>query len=94
MPNESSFSLVNHKLRTKLTRPVIPPKKKIIGIIADYDVDGSTSAAILCKFFKSINQKFILKIPNRLKDGYGPNEDILNQLLNSKIDLLLTLDCG
>ncbi len=69
-------------------------KQKIIGIIADYDVDGATSAAILCKFFKSINQKFILKIPNRLKDGYGPNEEILNQLLNSKIDLLLTLDCG
>ena len=67
---------------------------QLIGIIADYDVDGSTSAAILCKFFKSINQKFILKIPNRLKDGYGPNEEILDELLNSKINILLTLDCG
>ena len=35
--------------------------KKLIGIIADYDVDGSTSAAILSKFFSSINQKYILK---------------------------------
>ena len=69
-------------------------KKKLIGIIADYDVDGATSAAIICRFFKSINQKFIIKIPNRLKDGYGPNEEILDQMLNSKIDLLLTLDCG
>ena len=67
---------------------------KLIGIIADYDVDGSTSAAILCKFFKSINQKFILKIPNRLKDGYGPNEEILDEMLHHNIDLLLTLDCG
>ena len=55
-------------------------KKKLIGIIADYDVDGATSAAIICRFFKSINQKFILKIPNRLKDGYGPNEQILDQM--------------
>ena len=69
-------------------------KKKLIGIIADYDVDGATSVAIICRFFKSINQKFIIKIPNRLKDGYGPNEEILDQMLNSKIDLLLTLDCG
>ena len=69
-------------------------KNKLIGIISDYDVDGSTSAAILCKFFKSINQKFILKIPNRLKDGYGPNEEILDEMLQHNIDLLLTLDCG
>ena len=68
-------------------------KNKLIGIISDYDVDGSTSAAILCKFFKSINQKFILKIPNRLKDGYGPNEEILDEMLQHNIDLLLTLDC-
>ena len=69
-------------------------KNKLIGIISDYDVDGSTSAAILCKFFKSINQKFILKIPNRLKDGYGPNEEILDEMLQHNIDLLLTLDSG
>ena len=38
--------------------------KKLIGIIADYDVDGSTSAAIICKFFKYINQKYILNNGN------------------------------
>ena len=69
-------------------------KNEKIGILGDYDVDGSTSAAILCKFFKSINQKFLLKIPNRLKDGYGPNEEILDEFLDNKIDLLLTIDCG
>lgn len=65
-----------------------------IGIIADYDVDGSTSAAILCNFFNSINYKTILKIPNRLTDGYGPNEKIMEDLLTNKVDLLFTLDCG
>ena len=69
-------------------------KKQLVGIIADYDVDGSTSAAILCKFFNSLNQKIILKIPNRLKEGYGPNHHLMNQLLKEKIDLLFTLDCG
>ena len=69
-------------------------KNELIGIIADYDVDGSTSAALLCKFFKSVNQEIILKIPNRLKDGFGPNLRIMDQLLEEKINLLFTLDCG
>ena len=68
--------------------------KQLFGIIADYDVDGSTSAALLFKFFKSINQKIIIKIPNRLEDGYGPNLHIMDQLSNEKIQLLFTLDCG
>ena len=69
-------------------------KKKLIGIIADYDVDGSTSAAILCKFLISIKQNFILKIPDRLHDGYGPNKKILDEFKKNNVDLILTLDCG
>jgi single-stranded-DNA-specific exonuclease len=69
-------------------------KNQIIGIIADYDVDGSTSAAILCKFFNSLNKNIILKIPDRLKDGYGPNIRIMKEMLLYKVNLLFTLDCG
>ena len=69
-------------------------KNQLIGIIADYDVDGSTSAAILCKFFQALNKKFIVKIPNRLKDGYGPNKNLMQEMLICKINLLFTLDCG
>ena len=69
-------------------------KNEKIGIIADYDVDGSTSASILykflCKYFKNI----ILKIPNRLLDGYGPNIKIMDQMLDEEVSLLFTLDCG
>jgi len=68
--------------------------KQKIGIIADYDVDGSTSAAIICRFLNSIKQNYILRIPNRLKSGYGPNEEILDFLESKNIKLLLTLDCG
>tara|TARA_Y100000590_G_scaffold469446_1_gene657049 strand:- start:447 stop:2126 length:1680 start_codon:yes stop_codon:yes gene_type:complete len=87
------FDLKDMKKAVDKTIDIIINKKKI-GIIADYDVDGSTSLAILAKFFKSINQNFIYKIPNRLKDGYGPNTKILDDFLNDKIDLLFTLDCG
>jgi single-stranded-DNA-specific exonuclease len=69
-------------------------KKQKIGIIADYDVDGSTSASILYKFLKNFTPSITLKIPNRLVDGYGPNIKLMKEMINDKIDLLFTLDCG
>ena len=69
-------------------------KKQKIGIIADYDVDGSTSASILYKFLKNYNSSITLKIPNRLVDGYGPNLKIMREMQLENIDLLFTLDCG
>ena len=68
--------------------------KERIGIIADYDVDGSTSASILFKFLKNFTSSIILKIPNRLTDGYGPNIKLMREMLDNKVDLLFTLDCG
>ena len=49
-------------------------KKEKIGILADYDVDGTTAAAILFNYLKSINLDISVKVPNRLTEGYGPNE--------------------
>ena len=69
-------------------------KKQKIGIIADYDVDGSTSASILFKFLKHFIPSIILKIPNRLVDGYGPNIKLMKEMLDNKVDLVFTLDCG
>ena len=69
-------------------------KKQKIGIIADYDVDGSTSASILFKFLRHYNTSPVLKIPNRLQDGYGPNIKLMREMLSKNVDLLFTLDCG
>lgn len=69
-------------------------KKQKIGIIADYDVDGSTSAAILFNFLSIFNCFITIKVPDRLKEGYGPNKRILNEFIKEKTDLVFTLDCG
>jgi len=69
-------------------------KNQKIGIIADYDVDGCTSASILFKFLINFTDNLIIETPNRLLEGYGPNLRIMDKMLNSKIDLLFTLDCG
>ena len=65
-----------------------------IGIIADYDVDGSTSASILYKFLNNFTNNIVCKIPHRLSEGYGPNVRLMNEMLNENITLLFTLDCG
>lgn len=69
-------------------------KNQKIGIVADYDVDGSTAAAILFRFLSFFNIKISLKIPNRLTEGYGPNKRIMDEFLNEQIDLVFSLDCG
>ena len=65
-----------------------------IGIIADYDVDGASSASVLYKFLINFTPNIILKIPNRLTDGYGPNINIMNEFLEDNVNLVFTLDCG
>ena len=65
-----------------------------IGIIADYDVDGSTSLSILYKFLNNFTSNIVCKIPNRLSEGYGPNLRIMDEMLKDNVKLLFTLDCG
>tara|TARA_Y100000588_G_scaffold392138_1_gene502976 strand:- start:249 stop:1925 length:1677 start_codon:yes stop_codon:yes gene_type:complete len=67
---------------------------EIIGIFADYDVDGATSAALLKKFLDAINVETRLYIPDRLTEGYGPNEIGLRKLKTQGASLVVTLDCG
>ena len=50
-------------------------KKEILAILGDYDVDGASSTAILGNYFKLINQPFIIHIPDRKKEGYGPSKE-------------------
>ena len=68
--------------------------KEKIGIITDYDVDGASSAALLIKFLNKINVKTLVKIPDRLNEGYGPNKRIIDEFKKQEIDLIIALDCG
>lgn len=76
----------------KITSSII--NNEYIGIITDYDVDGACSASLLCAFLDHYNIRSIVKIPDRLKEGYGPNSRCLQELKDSNCDLIITLDCG
>ena len=91
MPNP--FKLQDMDLAVERTCESIK-KKELIGIFGDYDVDGATSVAILSRYFLSLNQKIYTYIPDRKKDGYGPNIKNFKKLINLGIKIILTVDCG
>lgn len=66
-----------------------------IGLLGDYDVDGATSAALLIRFFRMVGvDKIHLHVPDRQKEGYGPNITALRKLAEKGARTIITLDCG
>ena len=65
-----------------------------IGIFGDYDVDGASSTALLSRYFLSIKQKIKTYIPDRQKEGYGPNNIGFKNLINNNVKIIFTVDCG
>lgn len=65
-----------------------------ISIYGDYDVDGTTGTALLCLFFREAGASVDYFIPERLKQGYGLNNQSLKHLADSGTRLVVTTDCG
>ncbi len=90
MPDPSSLLDIDKaiKIIIKVLR-----KKQRIAIFADYDVDGASAAAMLYKWFKSFKLEPTIYVPDRDKEGYGPNDAAMKKLsLNH--DLIICVDCG
>ncbi|MBC8255718.1 MAG: single-stranded-DNA-specific exonuclease RecJ [Candidatus Marinimicrobia bacterium] len=68
--------------------------KKPILIFGDYDVDGTTSAAFLTLFFKSINVESHYYIPCREKEGYGISTQGIDYAKYIGADIFISCDCG
>ncbi len=64
-----------------------------IAIFADYDVDGGASAALLITYLRELGLSATLYIPDRIDEGYGPNEAAM-QMLGADHDLIICVDCG
>lgn len=85
--------LKDFKLAADLIEKHIKKNQKIL-IFGDYDVDGGCSVALLAKYLKFKKAKFDFYIPDRFKDGYGPNLNLLKTLNKEKINLIIFVDCG
>jgi single-stranded-DNA-specific exonuclease len=67
--------------------------EKIV-VYGDYDVDGATSAALLLRFFAAVGAAGGLYVPDRMREGYGPNAPALLKLKAEGAGLVVTVDCG
>ena len=65
-----------------------------IAIFGDYDVDGATSSALLARFFAAAGAPVRIYIPDRIREGYGPNAPALLRLRAEGIKVVITVDCG
>ena len=68
--------------------------KEKITVFGDYDVDGATSSALLRRYFTQIQLDNDVYIPNRMKEGYGPNAGAFDTIKNNGSHLVITVDCG
>lgn len=67
---------------------------KVIRVIGDYDVDGICSTYILVEALRRMGAKVNAAIPHRIKDGYGLNDNLIEEAHADGIDTILTCDNG
>jgi len=65
-----------------------------IRIIGDYDIDGVNATYILYKGLKRCNANVDYEIPDRMKDGYGINEQLIQYAYEEGVDTIVTCDNG
>lgn len=68
-------------------------RRERIAVFADYDVDGAGSAAQLIVWLRQMGLAATLYVPDRIKEGYGPNETAMAKLAAGH-DLIICVDCG
>lgn len=97
LENESIFHdpflFSNMHLAVKRIFEAIEKKERII-IFGDYDVDGISSSAILGHTLAKLGANFSYRLPHRVNDGYGLSEKFIDEFIEKKIKLVITVDCG
>lgn len=89
----SPYLLKNMDASANFVIDKIKNNKKIL-ISLDYDVDGIISGAVSYKSLKRIGANVEYIFPDRVRDGYGINERIVNYAVDNSFDLIITFDNG
>lgn len=81
-------------LLDEITRIKSGKTSEKIGVFGDYDVDGGCATALFVRFFRSIGIDPHIYIPNRMTEGYGPNNQAMDEIKAAGVRTMLTVDCG
>jgi single-stranded-DNA-specific exonuclease len=65
-----------------------------VAVYGDYDVDGACSAALMVGFLRALGCPVLHHVPDRIKEGYGPNAPALLSLVTAGAGLIVCVDCG
>ena len=65
-----------------------------IMVYGDYDVDGTTSVALMSHYLKTHTPNIISYVPDRYSEGYGVSFKGIDTAFDKKVSLIITLDCG
>ena len=65
-----------------------------VAVFGDYDVDGAASVALLARFLRAVGHDALVYVPDRLREGYGPNTRAMARLVGQGARVIVTVDCG
>ena len=71
----------------------VKDNEKIL-VYGDYDVDGTTSVALVYAFLREHHQRLDFYVPDRYKEGYGISQQGIDYAHDNGIPLVIALDCG
>jgi len=91
LPDPSSLADMD-RATARLVQAILDQEK--IVIFGDYDVDGATSTALFLRYMAMIGVAAGFYIPDRMTEGYGPNEPAMEKLHRDGYQLIVTVDCG
>lgn len=87
------FVLKDMDVATRVIADAVCAGEKI-AIYGDYDVDGITSTALFVKYLTEAGVDVSWHLPTREGEGYGLNVSAVEQIADSGVKLLITVDCG
>lgn len=88
-----AFSMLNMSLAVDKIKQTVESDGRIC-VFGDYDVDGVCACTILVNAIKILGGDAKAYIPSRRDEGYGLNEKALDNIFESGISLVITVDCG
>ena len=87
------FLMQDMDLAVKRIQKAIKAQENIL-VYGDYDVDGTTSVALLSSYLKTYYPKVATYIPDRYAEGYGVSYKGIDYAKDNDITLIIALDCG
>jgi single-stranded-DNA-specific exonuclease len=90
-PDPSSFQDMDEAARV-IEDAIVSGRR--CAVLADYDVDGGSSAAQLVRYFRARGRELAIYVPDRMKEGYGPSVLAFERLKEQGVELVITVDCG